>query len=490
MLKPAFLWAGLLGSVAFWDGSRVVDEIKVNPVQYFAPGIDSNTSRIADSADAAFDTLVLGMFTTDPTHGLDTTVSPCDDFFLFVNGGWRNSVTLPDTQYSSRQMVTAFTYANKRMQRRLDTLLDTARLRYATMKDPTLKVLGTFYESCMVADSLEPNYLPRRESKLPVRDSTRAEQCRHRILRYLGAAAGQAFADELQRSGAVTRMENLLEALRTAVADRLTAHSLLSDDEKEYALNRLRKLILRVGIPKERIEYETLALSATDFHGNINAIAVFRNAQWAGSIGDQIRERWKASLLTPNAYYMPRDHAIEIPTLVFTPPFFYEHGDDLLNFAGVGYIIGHEIFHSLAAQLVLLENPKMKSEIEGFKAFNTGMGSLDSWKANGKNSFNEDIADLGGSRIAYQAWKSTLHANPNYSPDTIDGYTPDQRFYLTMGRVWRSKWSELGIRSSPHAPNFARVNAVAMQSPEFKTAFGCKDGDKMFVSNDGMSRIW
>lgn len=447
-----------------------------------------------DSSATLFDGLVLTLLdTSDPTslrYGMDTTVSPCDDLYLFVNGGWWQDARIPVSSDKERKMVVFFRYAHMKMMERLEFLLDSSRAVITTTEDPTLKTLGVFYQSCMSATELEPNYYKLRNPGAYVRDSTRSEQCLQRTMYYLAGAAGQAFVQDLQRSGAVERMEKMLLALRVAVEEKLRNNSIMSNDEKDYALERLNKLILRVGIPEELLDLSGLELSPDNYEANKNAITSFSNTLWANSLGGNVREQWKASLLIPNAFYMPRDHAIEIPTLMFSPPFFFSDGEDLLNFAGVGHIIGHEIFHSIAPQLPLIQNPRMKDEIDSFKEFNTSMGTFDGWEANGRRTFSEDVADLGGTRVAYEAWKTTVSNDPDYTPQVIDGFTPDQRFFIAMARIWRSKWTKDGIHRGPHAPNFARVKSAAMQNRGFQKAFGCKPGDPMYLSEDKLSRIW
>lgn len=461
----------------------------------FAPKDSSPSDTLPqDSSAALFDELVLTLLdSSDPAslrHGMDTMVSPCDDFFLFVNGGWWKEARIPPSTDKGRQMAYLMTYARMKMMERLEFLLDSSRAVITTTEDPTLKTLGVFYESCMSAPELEPNYYKLRNPSAYVRDSTRSEQCLQRTMYYMAGAAGQAFVQDLQRSGAVERMEKMLSALRVAVEEKLRNNSIMSNDEKDYALERLNKLILRVGIPEELLDLSGLELSPDNYEANKDAITSFDNTLWANSLGGNVREKWKASLLIPNAFYMPRDHAIEIPTLMFSPPFFFSDGEDLLNFAGVGHIIGHEIFHSIAPQLPLVQNPRMKDEIDSFKEFNTSMGTFDGWEANGRRTFNEDVADLGGTRIAYNAWKTTVSNDPDYTPQVIDGFTPDQRFFIAMARIWRSKWTKDGIHRGPHAPNFARVKSAAMQNRGFQKAFGCKPGDPMYLSEDKLSRIW
>ncbi len=171
------------------------------------------------------------------------------------------------------------------------------------------------------------------------------------------------------------------------------------------------------------------------------------------------------------------------------PPFFDANAEDALNFGGIGLIIGHEIFHSIATQLQSIANPEMHDNIKKFKQLNSELGTVDGWNTNGTRTFNEDIADYGGVLISYAAWKATLKQRGKPAAPTVDGFTPDQRFFIGLDRVWRSKWQG-GLNWDVHAAPFARVNAMALSAPEFAKAFGCKVGDPMVRPTEKKVVIW
>ncbi len=464
-----------------------LDRVPVNP-SVVTDSTDS--TKTADSIKSAQpDTFTPPMLGPSLRYGVDTTVSPCVDFYQYVNGDWRAKTKLGKMDSVRPKRVEIFGDAYRRTRLRLRGILDSGHAIVNTTTDPTLKVLGAFYGSCLTADSLEPNLLQRAQSKkTPIPDSTRADQCVQRTLATLGGALGQAFANDLLASHAMERMEALLEALRTAAIDRVLANPWMTPDEKRWAQERLHKLQLRVGMPKEMVDYTPLVLT-TNYKQNKITIANFDNRQWVNAIGNDVRAQWKASLLTPNAFYMGGDHAIEIPAVMFMPPFFDVTAEDALNFSGIGFVIGHEIFHSIATQLQTIANPEMKTNIEQFKQLNSELGTVDGWNTNGKRTFNEDIADYGGVLISYTAWKSTLKKNGKAAEPKVDGYTPDQRFFLGLARVWRSKWQG-GLNWDVHAAPFARVNAMVLNAPEFAKAFGCKPGDPMVRPIDKKVVIW
>lgn len=476
-------------------GSTVSPYASGATVDMESPCSGSECLPYTDSvAGSLSDTIVPSIYGTSLEYGMDTSVSPCDNLYQFANGGWRKAAVLPHRKGSrGMRMVTYFDHVVRSMKNELSHALESARETYSTTPSPTLRVLGTFYESCMAADTLEPVLLRSRKRDSLARDSTRSEQCLNRVQVHIAEVAGQYFAEQLIESGAVARMERLVAALKSEVIAILKEHPMMDHEEKAYAVERLEKLVLRVGIPEKLIDYSELKLDPTDYFKNRQTLLTFFNSVWVDGIGGNDREKWKASLLMPNAMYMPGDHAIEIPTLMFSPPFFYAQGDDALNFAAIGYVIGHEIFHSVTTHLHMLNDPAMRGEIESFKEFNTSMGSLDSWVADGRRTFNEDVADLGGGRVAYRAWKRLEEkraSSESINAGDDDSITPDQRFFIAMARVWRSKWDGGAPNNDVHAPHFARVNATAMQIPAFSQAFGCKVGDKMYLHPDQLSRIW
>ncbi len=452
----------------------------------------TDSTKVPDSITTVLpDTFTPPFLGQSLRYGVDTTVSPCVDFYQYVNGDWRAKTKLDLTQPTDNVNVSIFRDTERRTQLRLQNLLDSARTLSPTTNDATLKVLGAFYSSCLTADSLERVPKTINRSKTPLRDSTRAEQCVQRTITTLSTALGQAFAKDLFASHAVTQMQELLEAVRTATIERLKRNKWMTPDERAFAIERLEKLQLRVGMHKEVIDYSSLTLT-NDYLKNKTAVANFNNQRWVNSIGTNIGEQWRATLLTPNAFYlggMGGEHAIEVPAAMFMPPFFDPKADDALNFAGIGLVIAHEIFHSIAPQLPKIKNSEMQANVEKFKALNSELGMLDGWTTDGNRTFIEDIADLGGVLVAYDAWKATLKKKGKPAPALLDGYTPDQRFFIGTGLVWRGKWKMKNMGGT-HAAPFARVHLMIKNSPQFAKAFGCKEGDAMVPPAQKRVIIW
>lgn len=488
MLLKAFLVTGLLWPSVMYQHGGPKESVDVA----------ADYSSAADSA--LIDTISPSMFIEGSIrYGMDTAVFACDNFYSYVNGDWRSKAVLPNNYNAPFKTVSSFVHAGQMVVKRMQVVFDSVRHHLNNIADPALHAIGTFYESCMSADTLENPRVIRRSSSgmfsrstgdtivQPVKDTTRQEKCRNRVMQYLGGAAGQVYTQELIASGAVTHMEEILVNVRREVVERLKNNSIMTDDEKEYALERLSRLVLRVGIPEEMVDYSGLKLKPDDYEGNKKEVYSFSNLQWASTLGANTRELWKMSLLRPNASYISFEHAIEVPPIMFSPPFFDHTGPEVLNYAGIGYVIGHEIFHSVAPQIFDMESEEMKSELERFKEFNSSLGELDGWKVNGKRSVNEDVADLGGARVAYSAWKSA--AKRGSTAALIEGFTQDQLYFIGIGRIWRAAWE--GVPPvMPHAPNFARTNGIARQMPEFARAFGCTAKNAMYMHSDSTSRIW
>ncbi len=443
----------------------------------------------------SIDTVSPQMYHPSLSYGIDSSIDPCDDFYQYVNGGWRRVTVLPQTKDNDKNfhLITGIHTAIPNLYKRLATIIDSAMGVSNELEDPTLRVVKVFYESCLVADSLEADPFKRlRKSSTPVVDSSRKELCLQRIFKHLGGAVGELFVEKLRNSSSAVRMDIIQSEIMKEAMARIASNELLSIEQKKKASESLARLKLRVGIPEEIIDYTGLSLSKTNYHKNIEDIRDYSHLRWIKSIGSIPKDKWAYGLIRANANYIPNQHAIEIPPVWFFPPFFYEDKEDALNFAAVGWVIAHEIYHSIATSIDMTAG-RMAEAVRGFTVITSSLGSLDGWDTDGHRTRVEDLADMGGARAAYAAWKATLTSQSGTkvqtSTDSIEGFTPDQRFFIAMGRLWRAKWEGSPPMGSHSAP-FARVNATVMQMPEFAKVFGCKAGDRMYLEPDKISQIW
>jgi putative endopeptidase len=215
------------------------------------------------------------------------------------------------------------------------------------------------------------------------------------------------------------------------------------------------------------------------------------------------RTRWGFTPPTVNASYSPQQNIITFPAGILQPPFFNFAADDAVNYGGIGGVIGHEISHGFddqGSQFDAVGNLRMWWTQEDRKKFDerancvveefNGFEVLPALKINGRLTLGENIGDLGGLNIAYDAFQRSLKGKPR--PADIDGFTAEQRFFLGWAQVWGSKYRDEAIRQqvlgNPHADPRYRVIGPLMNMPEFAQAFGCKMGDKMVSPNP--CKIW
>lgn len=467
-------------------------------------GIDIESSSAgANSPIVTRDTTPPSFTATDSTwpdmlgqslkHGVDSTISPCDDFYQYANGSWRDETTFDPKDHKPRK-ISFFGDVAKRSKVRLNAIIDSAHSVSTTTSDPNLRVIGEFYESCLSADSLNlrSRVIDPAKAHIEKKDSVpRKDRCYEMTKRTLGEALGQVYLKDVLHDQSLPKIDRLLKEIRVAASQRLNANPWMTDDDKTMARERLERLLLRVGVPPQKVDYSDLRLGA-NYQQNIRDIQDFYRDKSFRMIGLDNRDKWRLSLINPNAYYMGGQHAIEVPPVMFTVPFFDYTYDDALNYGAIGHIIGHEIFHSVEFGIHILDGEGREDQANRLKSLHTSMGTLDGWSAYGNRTFREDAADLGGVNTAYAAWKADIKSSGTKPVPLLDGFTPDQRFFLGVARVWRSKWQHIpgAGAGDPHGPPFARVNGTLMNMPEFAEAFGCKPGDRMVLPPEKRSRIW
>ncbi len=432
------------------------------------------------------DTVLSTMHDRSLRYGLDTTVSPCADFFQYVHGGWRAKTDMELLGGTQLKYLSTHSYAEYHLQRRIQALLDSARSIATTTSDPMVKAIGNFYASCMTADTLERN--PRRGAA-SVPDSSRSAQCARRSMVTFPDAVGQVFADDLFASGAAEKMDVILKQIMASIIKRIEANPILSPGDRTWAIGRLHSLKLHVGRP-QAIDYRDLTLS-DDYYRNKVAIAEFTHRVALKQVGNAIGSDMGMKMFVVNAQYIPTSHSVEVPAGIFMPPFFDPRAEDALNYSGVGSVIAHEIFHSIAHGFSSLDNAAWKENTDKFRASVSAIGTVDKWSTNGTRTFHEDVADLGAALVTYDAWKEAMQKSRKTVVPLVEGFTPDQRFFLGLALIWRSKWQPIALFSQDtHSSPFARVTLMMQNSPQFAKAFGCKDGDAMVLPPEKRVQIW
>jgi endothelin-converting enzyme/putative endopeptidase len=277
----------------------------------------------------------------------------------------------------------------------------------------------------------------------------------------------------------------------------------MSDETKKQALEKLHGMVNKVGYPDKWRDYSALNIVRGDFFGNVNRSTIFESNRQLAKIGKPVdRGEWGMTPPTVNAYYNPQMNDINFPAGVLQPPLFDFKMDDAPNYGNTGATIGHELTHGFddeGRQFDAKGNLRdwwTKEDAEKFEKRAACVSDqystytiVDDIKINGKLTMGEDVADLGGTLLAYIAWKNAT-AGQDLKP--IDGFTPDQRFFIGMAQ-WacgdqRPENLRANAITNPHSPEKYRINGVVSNMPEFQKAFSCKAGQPMV--NQNACRIW
>ena len=321
----------------------------------------------------------------------------------------------------------------------------------------------------------------------------------------MGEALGEEYVEVAFSPEAKARMEQLVANLGEALKARLEKLDWMGDDTKAKALEKWAAFTPKIGYPDKWRDWSGLSTSRDSYVGNLMAANEF-NYKWnLAKIGQPVdKTEWSMSPQTVNAYYNPLANEIVFPAAILQPPFFDPEADDALNYGGIGAVIGHEMIHGYDDQgsrfdaKGKFENWWSDKDKEGFGARTDqlvgqfdGYRSIEDLPVDGTLTLGENIADLGGLAIAYDALQRELE---NKRVGEIDGYTPDQRFFQNWATVWRRgfKDEELKVRlkTDPHAPANFRAIGAPSNLPAFAAAFGCKEGDAMVRTGDDHIVIW
>ncbi len=321
----------------------------------------------------------------------------------------------------------------------------------------------------------------------------------------LGEAVGQLYVKKYFPPQAKTRMLQLVNNLKKSLGKRIEKLTWMSPETKEKALQKLSAMNVKVGYPDKWIDYSKVDISKDSYLANSLNTAKFSVKRELDKIGKPVdKKEWHMSPQTVNAYYSPNMNEIVFPAAILQPPFFNQDADDAVNYGAIGTVIGHEMTHGFDDQGRMydkegnLKNWWTKEDGEKFKKHvqvlvdqYDSFVAIDSMKVNGKLTLGENIADFGGITVSHQAWE--MATNGKQLKD-IDGFTPQQRFYLAYAQVWRQniRPEELmkRLKQDVHSPAKFRVNGVLRNVPEFYKAFDIKKNDKLYLPKDERAKIW
>ncbi|GAA3963491.1 M13 family metallopeptidase [Hymenobacter antarcticus] len=321
----------------------------------------------------------------------------------------------------------------------------------------------------------------------------------------LGEAFGQIYVDEDFSPAAKARAKQLVENLRVAYAERIMATDWMSAATKAEALKKLNAFVVKIGYPDKWKDYSKLSVSRESALNNLFAAAEWGTQDNLSKFGQPVdRSVWGMTPPTVNAYYSPSLNEIVFPAGILQAPFYDPKADDAVNYGGIGAVIGHEMTHGFDDQGRKVDSQGnlrdwwTKEDGEKFMAKADVVGKqfdafspMDSVHVNGKLTMGENLADLGGLTIAYAAFMKTPQAKAGKS---IDGFTPEQRFFLNFAQIWRINQRPEAMRqliqTDPHSPGQYRTIGPLQNMPEFHKAFSCKEGDKMVRSSADRAKIW
>lgn len=321
----------------------------------------------------------------------------------------------------------------------------------------------------------------------------------------IGELLGQLYVKEYFKPEAKARMEELVANLRKAFAIRIQNLDWMSEATKQKALDKLNAFTPKIGYPDKWKTYEGLEISDVSFLQNLRNASVWAYKENIAQIGKPVdRSRWGMTPPTVNAYYSPVMNEIVFPAGILQFPFFDPNADDAVNYGGIGSVIGHEMSHgfddsgSQYDKDGSLRNWWTKEDLEKFKAKTTLLGAqfdaytvLDTIHVNGKLTMGENIGDLGGLNVAYEAFKMTEQGK---SKKKIDGFTPDQRFFLAWAQVWRGstrpETTAQLVQTDPHSPNEYRTIGAPVNMDAWYKAFNVKPGDKLYKKPEDRIKIW
>ena len=318
----------------------------------------------------------------------------------------------------------------------------------------------------------------------------------------LGEALGKKYVEKTFGAAGKERTLKMVHALETALAEDIEKLPWMTPATKKEALIKLQAITNKIGYPDKWRDYSSVEIKRDDAVGNSFRADQFEFQRQLDKIGKPVdRKEWGMTPPTVNAYYDPQMNNINFPAGILQPPFYDNAMDDAVNFGGIGMVIGHELTHGFddeGRQFDPQGNLKDWWTPSDAKEFQERTACLaDEYSnftvapgvhVNGKLTLGENTADNGGVRVALMALLNTIGKDGK----KIDGFTPEQRFFLAFGQVWCSNDREESLRlqvaTNEHAPPKFRVNGVVQNMPEFREAFSCKVGEPMAKAN--ICRVW
>jgi putative endopeptidase len=323
----------------------------------------------------------------------------------------------------------------------------------------------------------------------------------------LGEALGQKYVEQTFGTEGKQRMLKVVGELEDALDQDIQTLPWMSDETKKQAKVKLEAIRNKIGYPDVWRDYSKLTIKKGDLMGNFLRANEFESRRDIAKISKPLdRKEWGMTPPTVNAYYSGSHNEVVFPAGILQPPFFDKSMDDVINFGGAGMVIGHELTHgfddegrkfdpqgNLRDWWTEQDGKEFEKRASCTADEYSGFTAVDDLKLNGKLTLGENTADNGGARIALMALENEIAADKTGKlAQKVDGYTPEQRFFLAFARIWcekrRPEFSRMLVNVDPHSPGKFRVEGVVENMPEFQKAWGCHAGQPMVSAN--MCRVW
>jgi len=323
----------------------------------------------------------------------------------------------------------------------------------------------------------------------------------------IGEALGQLYVDKYFTPAARARMNDLVENLKGVFHDRLEKVPWMTEATRAKALAKFTRFTQKIGCPEKFRDYSAITIRRDDLLGNVQRAAVFESRREIARVGKAVdRTEWHMTPETVNAYFNPQQNEIVFPAGILQPPFFDVSMDDAVNYGGIGVVIGHEITHGYddegrkydadgnlngwwtEADASAFE-ARAQRVVDEYSRFEV----LPGLHVNGKLTLGENLADLGGVHIAYDALQRALARDPA-KRRKVDGFTPEQRFFISFAQIWRTNIRDTEaqrlVTVDPHSPGRFRAYGPLLNVAEFYTAFGIQPGSPMWLPPEQRAEIW
>jgi putative endopeptidase len=334
---------------------------------------------------------------------------------------------------------------------------------------------------------------------------TRGEIMASAVDQSLGEALGQLYVKKYFTEDAKKRMLDLVNNLQKAFAARIDKLDWMSDSTKQKAKEKLFAITKKIGYPDKWRDYSNVVIEKNNYFRNVVSTATNNYQYQLAKLNKPVdKTEWFTTPSTVTAYNNPLANEIVFPAAILQPPYFDNNADDALNYGGIGMVIGHEMTHTFDDQGAQfdkngnVENWWTKDDYAKFKAktqevidlYNT-FTVLDTVHIKGAMTVGENTADISGVAVAYDAFKMTKEGQDTTK---IGGFTPDQRFFISVAKIWRVKMKDQFMRlwanNNPHSLPMWRVNGPLMNNPHFYEAFNVQPDDKMYLPQEKRIHIW